>query len=225
MEKKYTIKELLLACREEYLKQLVELEKLNKLAIPLSPKSDRVKFELSGSVLYSDIICNVMKKITKIDRLLKHTDDKVLTSYNESSCRTIPYVLKDVEKFEAIKSSIKDSGYFKGMNNVAEFKSGPNNYLIQTTVGDIRITRKGNKISRPAGFSFSGGNLMTLDHDTEIADAYNILNAEIPAAAMTEYQRQIIDTVEDPFALRIIDVRKAGEVKQTRGVVVLAKRK
>ena len=111
------------------------------------------------------------------------------------------------------------------MNHVSEFKSGSNSYLLQTTVGDIRITRKGNNVCGPAGFSFSGGNLMTLDHDTEIADAYNILNAEIPESAMTDYQRQIIDTVEDPFALRIVDVRKAGEIKPTRGVIVLAKRK
>ena len=225
MEKKYTIKELILACREEYLKQLAELEKMSELAIPLSPKSDRIKFEMSGSVLYSDIVCNVMKRITFLDKLLKKTDERVLTSFYESSCKTIPYVLKDVDKFESIKEGIIESGYFNGMNNVAQFKSGANDYLIQTTVGDIRITRRATNTSPAVGFYFTEGNTFTLDNNTEIADVLNILNAELPAEAMTSYQREIVDQVEDPFALRVVDARKADEVKSEKGVVVLAKRK
>ena len=225
MKKNYTIKELILACREEYLKQLVELEKMNELVIPLSHKSDRVRFELAGSVIYSDIVCNVIKKITFLDKLLNRTDERILSTYSESSCGAIPYFIKDVSKFDKIKDGIRESDYFNGMSKVSQFKSGVNNYLLQTSVGDIRVTRRATKTSPAAGFYFTEGKFFTLDNNTEIADLYNILNAELPESAMTEYQKQIVDKVEDPFALRIVDVRKADEVKSDKGVIVLARRK
>ena len=111
------------------------------------------------------------------------------------------------------------------MSKVSQFKSGVNNYLLQTSVGDIRVTRRATKTSPAAGFYFTEGKFFTLDNNTEIADLYNILNAELPESAMTEYQKQIVDKVEDPFALRIVDVRKVDEVKSDKGVIVLARRK
>ena len=71
---------------------------------------------------------------------------------------------------------------------------------------------------------YKEGESLYLGENTEIADALNLLNTRLPANLMPDYHVSLMDKVENPFALRVVDVRKANEIKDTKSVVVLAKK-
>ena len=221
---KYTVRDLILGAREEYLKEMEELDKLRDLVEPLSGFTSDVEFKLKGSIISSDLVCDVVKKYTILDKLLRRKGNRKLYSYSLLSCGVIPYIQKDVEKFEDIKANIIESEYFNNMGSVMKFSDKSNRYLLQTTVEDIRLTQLSKKANGQKEILFKDGDSLYLGKNTEIADAFNMLNAQLPAESMPEYQVRLMDSVEDPFALRVVDARKADTIEKTNNIVVLAKR-
>ena len=105
-----------------------------------------------------------------------------------------------------------------------KFSDKSNRYLLQTTVEDIRLTQLSKKANGQKEILFKDGDSLYLGKNTEIADAFNMLNAQLPAEDMPEYQVRLMDSVEDPYALRVVDARKADTIEKTNNIVVLAKR-
>ena len=224
-EKGYTLRELILAVRNEYLKELSKLDELGSLVKPVSRRVDRLEFRFSGGLTSTDLKCDVIKKITKLDELLKRTDKIILSTFSYEPHRMIPYIRTDIDRFEDLKDEIMTSEYVTNMNNVSSFTSNTDEYLLQTNAEEILLTRKENKYHPAQNIAFKDGDSLYLCEGTEIADVYNMMNVDIPAKALTEYQKGIMKKVENPFALRIVDVRKANEIEDLNSVIVLAKRK
>ncbi len=223
IEKGYTLKTLILAVREEYLKELKKLDELGDLVIPVSRRVDRLEFGFSGGVTANDIKCDVIKRITKLDQLLHRTDKVVLSTFLYEPHRMIPYVRKDIDRFEELKDEIMFGEYMNHMNSVSRFKSGIEDYLLQTNAEEVRLTRSENTYHPTQSIVFRDGDSLYLSEDTEMADAFNMLNVAIPSKSLTGYQKQIMSTV-NPFALRVVDARKAHELEPTESVVILAKK-
>ena len=224
-EKGYTLRELILAVRNEYLKELSKLDELASLVKPVSRRVDRLEFRFSGGLTSTDLKCDVIKKITKLDELLKRTDKIILSTFSYEPHRMIPYIRTDIDRFEDLKDEIMGSEYVNNMNNVSSFTSNTDEYLLQTNAEEILLTRRENKYHPMQHIVFKDGDSLYLSEDTEIADVYNMMNVDIPKNALTEYQRKIMKTIENPFALRVVDVRKADEIEDLNSVIVLAKRK
>ena len=224
-EKGYTLRELILAVREEYLKELSKLEELGSLVKPVSRRVEKIEFKFSGGLKTTELKCDVIKKINKLDELLKRTDRVILTSFEYEPHRMIPYIRKDIDRFENLKDEIMGGDYVNHMNNVSCFETPIDEYLLQTNAEEILLTRKGNKYHGPQHIVFRDGDSLYLSDNTEIADVYNMLNVDIPENALTDYQKTIMNKVENPFALRVVDARKADEINDTKSIVVLAKRK
>ena len=224
-EKGYTLRELILAVRNEYLKELAKLEELSSLVIPVSRRVDRIEFKFSGGLKTTELKCDVIKRINKLDELLNRTNKIILTSFEYEPHRMIPYIRKDIDRFEDLKDEITSSDYFNHMNNVSSFETLSDEYLLQTNAEEILLTRMENKYHSQQHIVFRDGDSLYLSDNTEIADVYNMLNVDIPENALTGYQREIMKQVENPFALRVVDVRKADELEDTNSIVVLAKRK
>jgi hypothetical protein len=224
MERKverYTVRDLILGTRKAYLKEYEELNKLKALVQPIDGLSSEVNFRLSGSILSSELVCDVIRKTNKLDKLLRR---KKKYTYDVQSCGVIPYVHKDAEQFEDIKDGIMASDYFNKMGFALRFNDNHDHYLLQTTVEDIRLNKYSSNVNKEKEILFTGGDTLYLGNDTEIADALNMLNARLPINHMSEYHRSLMESVEDPFALRIVDARKANEIQDTKSIVVLAKR-
>ena len=224
-DKGYTLRELILAVRTEYLKQLIKLEKLGDLVIPVSRRVDRLEFKFSGGLTTTELRCEVIKKITKLDELLGRTDKIILSTFSYEPHRMIPYIRKDIDKFENLRDEIMESDYVNKINNVARFKTNMEEYLLQTNAEEVLLTRMENKYHPQQNISFQDGNSLYLSEGTEIADVLNMMNVELPDSALTEYHKSIMDKVNNPFALRVVDERKINEIDPANSVIVLAKRK
>jgi len=225
IEKGYTLRELILAVRNEYLKELSKLDELGKLVKPVSRRVDRLEFRFSGGLKSTEIKCDVIKKITKLDELLKRTDKIILSTFSYEPHRMIPYIRTDIDRFENLKDEIMASDYVNNMNNVSRFETNTDEYLLQTNAELILLTRMENKYHPQQHIEFKDGDTLYLSDGTEIADVFNMLNIDIPATSLTNYQKNIINDVKNPFALRVVDARKADEIVDTKSIIVLAKRK
>jgi hypothetical protein len=221
---KYTVRDLILGTREAYLKQYAELDKLHNLVKPITGSTADIQFRLKGSIISADLVCDVIKNYNRLERLLKIKRDKKIYSYSLQSYGMIPYIHKDAEKFEEIKEGIVNSDYFQNMGSVVTFRDNNSSYLLQTTVEDIRFQKLAKTEDKQREILYKEGDSLYLGENTEIADALNLLNTRLPADLMPDYHVSLMDKVENPFALRVVDVRKANEIKDTKSVVVLAKK-
>ena len=221
---KYTVRDLILGTREAYLKQYAELDKLHNLVKPITGSKADIQFRLRGSIISADLVCDVIKNYNRLEKLLKNKRDRKIYSYSLQSCGMIPYIHTDAEKFEEIKEGIVNSDYFQNMGSVVTFRDNSGSYLLQTTVEDIRFQKLARTEDKRREILYKEGESLYLGENTEIADALNLLNTRLPASLMPDYHVSLMDKVENPFALRVVDVRKANEIKDTKSVVVLAKK-
>jgi len=224
-EKGYTLKQLILAVRKEYIEQLKKLEELSDLVIPVSRRVDKLEFSLSSGLTSTRLRCDAIKKINKLDELLKRTDKIILSSFEYEPHKMIPYVRKDTALFDDLKDEILSSDYVKNMGIVSRFASNNDDCLLQTNAEEVIFTRKHDRNHPAQQIVYKDVDSLILSNDTTIADAYNMLNITIPNHCVNDYQKKIMDAVENPYSLRVIDARKANEIEETNGVVLIARRK